>query len=252
VGSTASQALPVSVSSLGTGNTAVAAGQSHSLAVHGDGTVWAWGVNTRGQLGDGTTTNRTLPVSTGASLANLVAAGAFHSLSLGACVLSCSASAPNTALPGESLIFVGSATTSRCSGTPTYDWDFGDGTAHSASPTPSHAYASPGTYSWQMTAAVGVQTCTQSGALTVLAPPVLSSIAKKTGPFRILVNGGNFKAGVQAFINGTPWPNLTLKSEAKVVLKGGASLKAAVPKGAPAIFRFVNPDGGWAEMTWTR
>ena len=37
---------------------AVAAGDSHSLALCSDGTVAAWGYNTYGQLGDNATTNR--------------------------------------------------------------------------------------------------------------------------------------------------------------------------------------------------
>ena len=41
---------------------AVAAGTSHSLAVKNDGTVWAWGDNSVGQLGDNTTTQRATPV----------------------------------------------------------------------------------------------------------------------------------------------------------------------------------------------
>ena len=41
---------------------AVAAGNTHSLALKSDGTVWAWGLNTNGQLGDNTTTQRTSPV----------------------------------------------------------------------------------------------------------------------------------------------------------------------------------------------
>lgn len=42
--------------------TAVAAGAFFSLALRADGTVWAWGLNDSGQLGDGTTTLRTSPV----------------------------------------------------------------------------------------------------------------------------------------------------------------------------------------------
>ncbi|MEW6276752.1 MAG: hypothetical protein AB1556_16790, partial [Bacillota bacterium] len=45
--------VPVQVKNL-TGIIAVAAGESHSLALKKDGTVWAWGNNSLGQLGDGT------------------------------------------------------------------------------------------------------------------------------------------------------------------------------------------------------
>ena len=45
-----------------TGVVAVAAGGSHSLTLLKDGTVRAWGLNRRGQLGDGTTINRHAPV----------------------------------------------------------------------------------------------------------------------------------------------------------------------------------------------
>jgi len=38
------------------------AGTFHNLAVAADGTVWAWGWNGYGQLGDGTTTDHPTPV----------------------------------------------------------------------------------------------------------------------------------------------------------------------------------------------
>ena len=42
--------------------TAVSAGGFHSIAIKTDGTLWAWGDNTFGQLGDGTQTERHSPI----------------------------------------------------------------------------------------------------------------------------------------------------------------------------------------------
>ena len=43
----------------------VSCGQYHTVAVRSDGTLWAWGYNASGRLGDGTTTNRSSPVQIG-------------------------------------------------------------------------------------------------------------------------------------------------------------------------------------------
>ena len=45
--------------------TRVAAGKYHAVARKSDGTLWAWGSNLAGQLGNGTTTHRDLPVQVG-------------------------------------------------------------------------------------------------------------------------------------------------------------------------------------------
>lgn len=42
--------------------TAVGAGDTHALAIQSNGTVWGWGDNSDGQLGDGTTISATTPV----------------------------------------------------------------------------------------------------------------------------------------------------------------------------------------------
>ena len=57
---------PVQVSGL-TDATAIAGGGQHSLALKSDGTVWAWGYNIEGQLGDGTNTDIDTPVQTSIS-----------------------------------------------------------------------------------------------------------------------------------------------------------------------------------------
>lgn len=42
--------------------TAITSSNSHSLAVKSDGTLWSWGYNYHGELGDGTTVSRSSPV----------------------------------------------------------------------------------------------------------------------------------------------------------------------------------------------
>ena len=65
-GTTTDRNTPTQTSSLGTGRTAVAisSGDYHTCAILDDGTVSCWGRNQRGQLGDGTTTNRNTPTQT--------------------------------------------------------------------------------------------------------------------------------------------------------------------------------------------
>jgi len=65
-GSTQQRSHPVATTVGGVAVTnlqALVSNGSHSLALKQDGTVLAWGYNGNGQLGDGTTTNRTEPVS---------------------------------------------------------------------------------------------------------------------------------------------------------------------------------------------
>jgi alpha-tubulin suppressor-like RCC1 family protein len=79
------QVTPVWVQNLwfGFSVTAVAGSSVHSLALKSDGTVWAWGSNNYGELGDGTTFNRDTPVQVqNLSGVTAVAGGASHSLAL--------------------------------------------------------------------------------------------------------------------------------------------------------------------------
>jgi len=59
----------------------VAAGVEHVLARKADGTLWAWGANLRGQLGDNTLVNKNKPVQvSGITAVAAMAAGSEHSL----------------------------------------------------------------------------------------------------------------------------------------------------------------------------
>ena len=59
----------------------LATGVGHTLALRLDGSLWAWGDNSDGQLGDGTLNDRSLPVRVGHDF-RAVAAGAKHSAAL--------------------------------------------------------------------------------------------------------------------------------------------------------------------------
>jgi M6 family metalloprotease-like protein len=63
--------------------TTLEAGYAHSISAHSDGTVFAWGLNASGQLGDSTLVDRRLPVRAGTLTGAIeVGAGVFHSVAL--------------------------------------------------------------------------------------------------------------------------------------------------------------------------
>jgi alpha-tubulin suppressor-like RCC1 family protein len=83
-GSNAASNVPVRVSGLGGHVTAIAAGDSYALTVKSDGTVWGWGDDYQGQLGDGQNANTITPVSVHGLTGRVVAisAGKAHSLAI--------------------------------------------------------------------------------------------------------------------------------------------------------------------------
>lgn len=78
-GTTTDRHVPVYVALPQEGFASLAGGGLHSLARHSDGSVWAWGWNGVGQLGDGTTLDRHSPVRIPGLVVADVAAGIFHS-----------------------------------------------------------------------------------------------------------------------------------------------------------------------------
>ena len=83
-GTTTARTSPITVAGGGTTWCAVSAGNSHSAGVKTDGTLWTWGFNGSGRLGDGTTTNRSSPgtLSGGGTTWCAVCLGALYGVGL--------------------------------------------------------------------------------------------------------------------------------------------------------------------------
>jgi len=76
-----SRNVPVQVPGL-TNVIQIAVGIAHTVAVKADGTVWAWGRNDTGELGDGTTDSSNVPVQV-SSIGNVVkVAASFHNVAM--------------------------------------------------------------------------------------------------------------------------------------------------------------------------
>ncbi len=87
----------------------------------------------------------------------------------GGCTLSCTATVPASALVGQQVTFVSSATASGCTGGIEYFWFFGDGTtAVAQTQNTSYTYTAAGTYTWELVAVVqGNVVCRKTGTITV-------------------------------------------------------------------------------------
>ncbi|MBI4915756.1 MAG: pre-peptidase C-terminal domain-containing protein [Acidobacteria bacterium] len=90
----------------------------------------------------------------------------------GPCTVSCAATVPASALVAGATVFHATVTNPNCLGGIAYDWDFGDGSTHGSTQNPTHAYGSPGSYTWRLTASSGGQSCSTSGTIAVTAVAV--------------------------------------------------------------------------------
>jgi alpha-tubulin suppressor-like RCC1 family protein len=81
---TTTRLTPVTTFAGGANWKQVAGGYVHTTAIKTDGTLWTWGLNSSGQLGDNTTVNRSIPVTTFAGGTNWkqVAGGYVHTAAI--------------------------------------------------------------------------------------------------------------------------------------------------------------------------
>jgi len=184
--------------------------------------------------------------------------GAYQYGGVTTCRLSCSATVPASAQVDTPVNFTGRATPSNaCSGTVTYEWDFGDGSAHSDSQDVTHTYSQTGAFNWRFSAQVDSVSCTRGGYITIrppIVPPTITSVTQAKKPYRILINGANFQEGVQVFLgeDASPWGRTIRESDSLIVLRGGRALKAHFPRRQPVRVLVRNPDGGEAVDSFTR
>jgi len=83
-GNTTARSSPGTTAGGGTNWKQVACGLSFTAAIKTDGTLWTWGANSFGRLGDGTTTDRTSPVTTAGGGTNWKqwSGGLFHTAAI--------------------------------------------------------------------------------------------------------------------------------------------------------------------------
>lgn len=134
-------------------------------------------------------------VSNGCGQADSLAA------TVGPCSPSCTASAsgaPGTAPLQVTFSATAAPSSPSCGSDVAFDWDFGDGSAHSSLASPEHTYVSPGTFAWTLTAVVGGLPCFKSGTVEAWGP-LSASIATDapagtapfTASFTSAVSGGD-------------------------------------------------------------
>ncbi len=195
----------------------IAAGSAHSLALRSDGTVWGWGTNIVGQLGAGPPAQNLLPL-------RLSGIGSATALGAGR-------SAERTLVQMED----GSL------------WLLGGGFCGTSSP-PVMQLQLPLTQSFS----TGEHHIVALEGSPRPRPPGLSSMRKRTSPFRIEATGWGLQPGFQVFLDQdeAPYAHVAVMSPTQFTIKGGDKLKARVKRKDPFPFRIVNPDGGQVRVLW--
>ena len=176
------------------------------------------------------------------------------STSTARCSLTTTASVPSSGNVGSPVAFTSTATATNCSGTIAYSWNFGDGTSRSTSRTTSHTYSSAATFQWRLTASVGEVTSSRSGSITIAYPaPTVSGVTALSNPFRIQIDGANFRQGVRVYIGSstTAWSSVQYVSGSRLIL-GGENLSRQFPRGTAVRIKVVNPDGKSVTTSYTR
>lgn len=99
------------------------------------------------------------------------------------CTVNCGATVPATGGANAAINFAATATTNGCSTQPTFEWNFGDGTARSTQQNTTHQYSAAGTYNWSLTTSVS----TGSTMIDTVAGGLGEGNIATQSPFGVLV-----------------------------------------------------------------
>lgn len=149
----------------------------------------------------------------------------------GSCSLACAASVSSSATVNSPVSFQATAYPNNCAGTPTFDWSFGEGQAHSSQQNATHSFSTAGTFTWALTVSVDGQTCTRSGSVTVTEGTtpggslvsVIPAVSHSPGLY-----GSLWRSDVAAVNTSSASANLTLTF---VPGNGGAATRTATVPG---------------------
>lgn len=161
------------------------------------------------------------------------------------CTLVCGAVVePQRGRPPLNVSFNADVTSTYCSSTPSYLWDFGDGSI-SSEKSIIHTYNENGTFFYTLTSSADGENCSTTGKIFVsdVSSILVSSVSAFSSPFRLKVFGAGFVEESEIYIDGLKVPLTVFKSSSLLIAKKGSSLKAMIPKGTRVKIEVKNPDG---------
>jgi PKD repeat protein len=154
----------------------------------------------------------------------------------GAFSITATAQVPPSFLVGLPAPFGVVAKLSNISSNITYDWNFGDLTAHATNKNAVHVYASPGTYSWKVISTVQGPTsksATNSGSILISGGAILT--AQPAGSFVDIswpASFGSAQLEQSPVVNpGAIWTGVT-----NSVIQVGGNLHVTVPSAGKLMF----------------
>ena len=144
------------------------------------------------------------------------------------CTLACNAIVPATATINAQVPFTATTTLANCTGAPSYEWNFGDGTPNSTLPNPKHAYAQAKSYNWTLTVrTTGAGTCTKTGTIAVTTSCAAPVIEKQ--PDTLYINSGS-QATLTVTVNGSaPFTYQWFDAVTSTAITGATSNRYVTP-----------------------